>query len=261
MPYVPRPYESTFEPTETAACLIDAVELSMSFAEVRALRGVSVTARPGEVVGLVGPNGAGKSTALRILAGVLVPDSGEVTVCGICMRQQPSRAKRRLGYVPEAPALYGVLSCREHLDLVATLAGMDSDKATRSADELILDAGLHQFRDASADSLSKGLRQRVAIAGALIHSPDVLLLDEPFDGLDSASLRTVQTWFDYFLKRGGALVISSHDFRLIQGLCHRVIVLANGAKVADESPRGLMAATDCLSLEAAVSSLTVNSAD
>ena len=200
--------------------------LVKSYAKRRAVDGLSFVAAPGEVLGLVGPNGAGKTTTLRTIAGILPVESGTVAVAGHDLVRQPVEAKRRLALVPDNPQLFEQLSVWEHLDFTARLYGVADwqPRAARLLDEL----ELGDRRDSLADELSRGMRQKLALACALVHDPAVLLLDEPLTGLDPRGIRTL---FDLVRRRaaeGAAVVLSSHLLGQIEGLCTGFAVMRQG---------------------------------
>ncbi len=195
-----------------------------------AVRGVSFAAGSGEIVGLVGPNGAGKTTTLRCAAGILSPSAGSVRVAGVDVARDPVAAKRALAFVPDEPHLFDYLTVDEHLRFVARLYGV-RDAAAR-APALLAELELEDKRRALPGELSRGMRQKLAIACALLHDPRLLLLDEPLTGLDPLGMRRMKATIAARAAAGAAVVLSSHLLHLVEELCTRVVVLHRGSVAA-----------------------------
>ena len=208
------------------------LDLAKSFGGTAALSGVSLRAARGEVIALMGPNGAGKSTLLRAAAGITRPTGGRVLVDGLDLAASPSEAKRKVGWVPDAPVFYGDLSAAENLEFFGRLWGMARADAAAAAARGIAEAGLtHRANDAVGE-LSHGMRQRLSIARATMHAPSVLLLDEPFEGLDAASCaRLVEALRDGPARALRAVVLATHQADLALACCDKVAVLDGGALV------------------------------
>ncbi|MDI3298021.1 MAG: ABC transporter ATP-binding protein [Bacillota bacterium] len=219
-------------------------ELSKSYGPVRAVDRLSFEVRRGELVGFLGPNGAGKTTTLRMLAGLLEPSGGRALVAGFDVWRQPLEAKRRLGYVPDVPVLYEKLSGREFLAFVGELWSVPEAVAGRRARELLELFGLAGQADDPVQSYSRGMRQKLAIAGALLHDPAALVLDEPTIGLDPRSARLLKNVLRDFCRRGGAVLMSTHVLEIAQHLCDRVVILQNGRLLAQGSPEELARGAD-----------------
>jgi ABC-2 type transport system ATP-binding protein len=183
----------------------------------------------GELLGLVGPNGAGKTTTLRCITGILQPEAGSVRVADIDIAADPVAAKRRLALVPDEPQLFARLSVLEHLELSARLYRVADWRPL--ADELLERLELHERRDTLAEALSRGMRQKVAVASALIHSPGLLMLDEPLVGLDPRGIRTLFETLKRHAAAGNAVVMSSHLLGQIENHCTRFLILRAGAKL------------------------------
>jgi ABC-2 type transport system ATP-binding protein len=208
------------------------------FGARRAVDGISFAIAPGEVVGLVGPNGAGKTTTLRLLAGYLAADSGRIEVAGGTLPDEARRVAARIGYLPESVPLYPDMRVAAYLRYRAQLKSIARrERARRVADALQL-AGAAACRDAVIGALSKGWRQRVGLADALLGEPEVLLLDEPTSGLDPLQVRELALVLKQ-LRAGRALLVSSHQLTAIEALATRVVAIVRGRVVADASPAEL----------------------
>jgi gliding motility-associated transport system ATP-binding protein len=221
--------------------LIEAVQLAKGFGGRPAVDGVSLTVARGEVVGFLGPNGAGKTTTLRILAGVFPPDAGRASIDGFDLAAAPLAARRRLGYVPERPAVHTELSVEAQLEFVAELRDVPRGPARReTVERAIARTGLVDVRSRRVGALSRGYRQRVSLATALVGDPPALLLDEPTVGLDpgqSAETRRLVRE----LGTDHAVFVSSHILADVETLCDRVVVLHRGRVLAEGDPPTLAA--------------------
>jgi len=213
--------------------------LTRRFGDVVALDNLSLRVAPGEVVGFLGPNGSGKTTALRSVLGISEPDAGTVTWKG---RPIDAAARRRFGYLPEERGLYPGMKIGEQLAYFAMLYGVESAQATENAHKWLARLGLSERVDDKVDALSLGNQQRVQLAAALIHEPELLVLDEPFSGLDPISIENVGAVLREQADAGVAVVFSSHQLDLVEDYCERVTIVAKGRIVAegdiDELRRG-----------------------
>ena len=234
--------------------MIQVTRLCKRYGDKEALREVSFSIRPGEATAYLGPNGAGKSTTIKILSGLLRPDSGSVVVCGYDLAASPLEVKRRIGYVPDNAAIYETLTPHEYLSLVAELYHLERNVAAARIAGLFADFDLSGLADRPIETLSRGQRQKVIISAALIHDPDVLLLDEPLNGLDVNAALTFRKQIEALLARGKTILFTSHILEVIERLCQRTIVINRGAIVADEPTRDLMKHSG--SLEAVFRELT-----
>ena len=187
----------------------------------------------GEVLGLVGPNGAGKTTTLRTLAGILSPNAGEVWIAGCNLARDPLGAKRRLALVPDDPSLFQSLTVWEHLELAAQLYQVRDFEAP--ARRLLAEFELSERRDSFASELSRGMRQKLAVAAALLHEPAALLLDEPLTGLDPRGIRSFHAAVERRAQAGAAVVLSSHLLGQIESVCTRFLILHQGCCLFDGS--------------------------
>ncbi|MBM3975497.1 MAG: ABC transporter ATP-binding protein [Planctomycetes bacterium] len=206
--------------------------VSKSFGERRALRELSLEVRAGEVFGLLGPNGAGKTTAVRILCGLLAPDAGQAVIDGHDVAREPIAARRALGYVPDGAPLYANLSADEHLRLVAALHGLDPAESAREAERLLAGFELVEHRARAVGAYSRGMRQKLAIACALLPRPRLLVLDEPLTGLDAPSTATLKEVLRLWADRGGAVLYTSHLLDVVERVCDRMVVVDGGECIA-----------------------------
>jgi ABC-2 type transport system ATP-binding protein len=222
--------------------MIDVANLTKVYKDVRAVSDLSFRVEPGEIVGLIGPNGAGKTTTLRCIVGLQKPTNGKVSVAGHDVLREPVEAKRRLAFMADEPQLFEYLTVTEHLRLMARIYGV-KDFERRSA-ALFEELQLDDKRKALPGELSRGMKQKVAIACGLIHEPSVLLFDEPLTGLDPLGIRHLKETIVARGRAGAAVLISSHLLHLVEEICTRVVIIDRGSKVADGTLAELAARPD-----------------
>jgi ABC-2 type transport system ATP-binding protein len=198
-----------------------------------AVDGLDLTIQPGEFYALLGANGAGKTTTLRMVAGLLQPDSGEVSICGIDARKNPLEAKAITAWLPDEPLLYDKLAPLEYLEFVSGLWGLDSAEAAARAEDLLRRLGLWEQRNQRCEGFSRGMRQKVALAGALIHAPRLLMLDEPLTGLDAGAARLVKDMLAEQTRQGVAVVLTTHILEVAEKLADRIGIIADGKLIAE----------------------------
>jgi ABC-2 type transport system ATP-binding protein len=186
----------------------------------------------GEILGLVGPNGAGKTTTLRCLAGILPPTSGRIEIAGCDLKTAPEEARRQLAFVSDEPRLFENLTVMDHLRVVSRIYGVGGDFAGRST-ELLARFELADRRDAFPSELSRGMKQKLMIAAALLHRPQALILDEPLTGLDPGAMRRMKRTIVEQAEAGTSVIVSSHLLHLVQEICGRIAILHTGRKVAE----------------------------
>ena len=218
--------------------MIETEQLTRRYGALTAVDSLSFRAEPGQVLGLLGPNGAGKTTAMRMIAGFLSPSSGTARVCGYDVRKEPLKAKRALGYLPEGAPSYGELTVREFLTFIVRMRGLQRDEAYRRFERVVGGLQLEGVLDQCIDTLSKGLKRRVGLAQAIVHNPQVLMLDEPTDGLDPNQKHTVRQLIDQ-MARDRTILISTHLLEEVHALCNRVVIIANGRLMVDATPAEL----------------------
>jgi ABC-2 type transport system ATP-binding protein len=221
-----------------------------------AVDGLDLTIAPGEFYALLGPNGAGKTTTLRMIAGLLPADSGEIRVFGVDARRRPVEAKRLVAWLPDEPQLYDKLDPLEYLEFVAGLWGVEPKMARERAETLLESLGLADQRRQRCEGFSKGMRQKVALAGALIHEPKLLMLDEPLTGLDAASARLVKDILAARARAGAAIVLTTHILEVAERIATRIGILARGRLVAEGAFQALKAGRDAATLEEVFLDLT-----
>ncbi|MFN0218319.1 MAG: ABC transporter ATP-binding protein [Hyphomicrobium sp.] len=198
-----------------------------------AVDGLSLTVRRGEFYALLGPNGAGKTTTLRMVSGLLKPDAGAISICGVDALADPVAAKRVMAWVPDEPLIYDKLDPLEYLEFVAGLWAMDAAKAEREARRLITILGLEAQAATRCGGLSKGMRQKVALAGALIHDPLLIILDEPLTGLDAGSARQVKAVLKERVSAGATVIMTTHILEVAERMAERIGVIAHGKLIAE----------------------------
>ncbi|MBX3698069.1 MAG: ATP-binding cassette domain-containing protein [Dokdonella sp.] len=229
--------------------MIELKGLTKAFGEVKAVDGVSFTARDGEITGLLGPNGAGKTTTLRMLYTLMKPDSGQVVVDGIDAAVDPVAVRRRLGVLPDARGLYKRLSSRENIAYFGRLQGMDEATIASRIDGLVKALDMGEIIDRRTDGFSQGQRVKTAIARALIHDPKNCILDEPTNGLDVMATRAMRDFLRHLKAEGRCVLFSSHIMQEVGALCDRIVVIAHGHVVADASPDALREQAGTANLE------------
>jgi len=214
-----------------AALSVD--HLVKRFAGKAAVDNLDLVVRPGELYSLLGPNGAGKTTTLRIIAGLLEPDAGRIEVFGIDALASPIRAKRILSWLPDEPLLYDKLTAWEHLEFVAGLWGVKRRVAQQRAEELLRALDLWDHRNERCETFSRGMKQKAALAAALIHDPKLLMLDEPLTGLDAAIAREVKDLLQARARAGGTIILTTHILEVAERLSDRIGIIQRGRLAAE----------------------------
>jgi ABC-2 type transport system ATP-binding protein len=207
--------------------------LVKSFGPKTAVDGLSLRVPVGMLYGFLGVNGAGKTTTLRMISGLIRPDAGEIRVCGVDAVADPLRAKQPLAYIPDDPVLYGKLNPMEHLEFVAALWNIEPLTARNRAQALLERLGLWDRRHEWIESYSRGMKQKVALASALIHEPRLILLDEPLTGLDASAARLVKDILLEFLHGGGSVILTTHILEVAERLAEQIGIMSNGRLIAE----------------------------
>jgi ABC-2 type transport system ATP-binding protein len=202
--------------------------LTKRYGSFTAVAGIDLPVRPGELFGFLGPNGAGKTTTLRMIGGILQPTSGTITVAGIDMARDPVGAKARMGYVPDRPFVYEKLTGAEFMTFVAGLYDQSGPEVERRGAQLLALFDLLNRRDELVESYSHGMRQKLIIASALMHRPQVLIVDEPMVGLDPKAARTLKELFRAYVDQGNTILMSTHTLEVAEAMCDRVGIIQRG---------------------------------
>jgi len=218
--------------------MIEARNLVKDYGAIRAVDDVTFTVQPGDILGFLGPNGAGKSTTMKMVTGFLPPTAGTARIGGHDIREAPLEAKRLLGYLPENGPLYQEMTVREFLGFAAEMRGLRGDEAKRAIGRVSEICHLEKVRNQAIETLSKGFRQRVGMAQAVLHDPRYLIMDEPTDGLDPNQKREVRKLIASMAAEK-AIVLSTHILEEVEEMCNRVIIIAQGRILVDETPAAL----------------------
>lgn len=230
--------------------MIEIIKVNKSFGEKKAVSDLSLEVRRGEFFAFLGPNGAGKTTTIKMITGLLRPDSGTVRICGIDVSRNPEGAKMKTGYIPDSPYLYEKLTAREYLQFTGGLYRMTKEKIEDKTERLFELFGMNGWADSRCEEYSHGMRQKVIFCSAFLHEPEVLVVDEPMVGLDPQSARLVKDLLKTLTARGTTVFISTHTLSVAEELCDRVGIVNKGELIAvgsiDELRGGSEAAGDNL---------------
>ncbi len=234
---------------------IEVKALDKHFGSIHAVRGLSFSVNYGEVLGFLGPNGAGKSTTMKMISGFLQPCAGTVIVNGHDVGAAPVEVKRNMGYLPEGAPCYGEMTVAGFLGFIAEVRGLTGTERRQRVEEIVNKIHLQSVLQQGIDGLSKGFRRRVGMAQAILHDPDVLIMDEPTDGLDPNQKYEVRRLIRD-MARDKAIIISTHVLEEVDALCSRAIIIAAGRKVFDGSPAELRACAEDKDIDTAFRELT-----
>ena len=236
--------------------MIRTEKLSKSYGNKTALIDLDLRVEPGEILGFLGPNGAGKSTTVKILTGLMPAGSGRAIVAGYDIAEQPLEVKKRIGYVPEQPALYDALTADEYLDVIGCLYHLEPAAAKTRREELLQLFDLSAVKHQRLKEFSKGMRQKVVIASALLHRPEVLVLDEPLDGLDANTALVMKELLRKLAAQGKTIMFSSHILEVVERICTRIFIIDKGRYVTDGTAQKIREETGSASLDEAFGKLT-----
>lgn len=229
--------------------MLEVRNLTKRYSAIAAVENVSFTIRPGQILGYLGPNGSGKSTTVKMLTGLIEPSQGEIFFRGENVLKNRLWFSRHFGYVPEEPHLYAHLTGREYLQLVGRLRSMEKSVLERKIEAMLELFGLAEFRDTQMSSYSKGMRQKVLLSAALLHDPEVLILDEPFSGLDVTAALVFRSLLQALAAEGKMILYSSHVLEVVEKVCSEVVILHRSRVLAHDSVARLRDLRSSASLE------------
>ena len=218
--------------------LINATNLKKSFDQFIAVDNIDLSVSRGEVVGFLGPNGAGKSTTMKMLTGFLEPDNGQIFINNINLKSDPLKAKEYIGYLPEGAPSYSDMIVADFLSFIGKMRGLNNNSLSNRLEEMANQINLKEMWNRPIETLSKGFKRRVGIAQALIHDPDILILDEPTDGLDPNQKHEMRNLIKR-ISTNKAIVISTHILEEVEAVCSRAVIIANGKLLANDTPKNL----------------------
>lgn len=223
--------------------MIQLAGLTKRYGDFTAVAGIDLAVQRGELFGLLGPNGAGKTTTLRMIAGILQPTAGSISIDGVSLAKDPVAAKSRLGFIPDRPFIYEKLTGTEFLRFVAGLYGQGGPDVDHRGEELLALFDLLDWKDELVESYSHGMRQKLIIASAFVHRPEVIVVDEPMVGLDPKAARLLKDLFRAYVERGNTIVMSTHTLEVAETLCDRVAIVHHGKIAAMGTMADLRAST------------------
>jgi ABC-2 type transport system ATP-binding protein len=212
--------------------MIELRNLTKKFGEIVAVNRLNLSVSEGEIFGFIGPNGAGKTTTLRMMGGVLIPTEGSVMIDGIDMADEPEKAKKRIGFIPDRPFLYEKLTGMEFLKFTADLYGIEDSSFRNKSEEILKKFSLYNWADELIESYSHGMKQRLIISAAILHDPKVIVVDEPMVGLDPAGTRMVKDLFRDLARRGTTVFMSTHTLAVAEDICDRIGIIHRGVLIA-----------------------------
>lgn len=212
--------------------MIELKDLTKRYSDIMAVDNINLFIPKGEIFGFIGPNGAGKTTTINMLGGILAPTSGTVAICGINMEEHPEKAKSKIGFIPDRPYLYEKLTGMEFLRFTADLYGVDEDAFLRKAREKLEMFSLTDRSDELIESYSHGMKQRLVMAAALLHDPEVIIVDEPMVGLDPVAINLVKNLFQRLAKQGVTVFMSTHTLKVAEDICDRIGIIHKGSLIA-----------------------------
>ena len=212
--------------------MIELKNLTKKYGHFQAVRKLNLTVKKGEVFGFIGPNGAGKTTTIKMMGGILAPTAGTVTIAGISMQTEPEKAKRKIGFIPDRPYLYEKLTGMEFLRFTADLYGVSKEEFQVTAHKILENFSLANWADELVESYSHGMKQRLIMSAALLHNPEVIIVDEPMVGLDPAAIIMVKNLFRTLAEQGVTIFMSTHTLKVAEDMCDRIGVIHKGSLIA-----------------------------
>lgn len=212
--------------------MIELKELTKRYNDFPAVNRLSLVVPKGEIFGFIGPNGAGKTTTINMMGGILAPTSGAVIICGINIQDHPKKAKSKIGYIPDRPYLYEKLTGIEFLKFIGDLYGVDEDTFLNRSQEKLRLFSLSEWADDLIESYSHGMKQRLVMAAALLHDPEVIIIDEPMVGLDPLVINMVKSLFQNLAKEGVTIFMSTHTLKVAEDICDRIGIIHKGSLIA-----------------------------
>ncbi len=224
--------------------MIELTGLTKRYTDLVAVNDLNIIVPEGEIFGFIGPNGAGKTTTINMMGGIITPTSGSVTICGIQMEEHPEKAKKKIGFIPDRPYLYEKLTAMEFLEFTSDLYGVnENDFLARSQEQLEM-FSLSEWSNELIESYSHGMKQRLVMAAALLHEPEVIIVDEPMVGLDPVAIKMVKELFRHLAAEGVTIFMSTHTLKVAEDICDRIGVIHKGSLVANGTPEDLRRLTD-----------------
>jgi ABC-2 type transport system ATP-binding protein len=211
--------------------MISVSELKKFFGDVKAVNGISFEVKKGEVFGLLGPNGAGKTTTIKLLLGLLEPNQGDISIMGLNPETEEVQIKSRVGYVSEEPLIFKSLTPKDLFNFIASIRSLDGEKASKRAQEYLESLGALEYYEQLVATLSHGNKQKIQIISAILHDPDLLIMDEPLAGLDAKSVKVVKEILDIHIENSGAVLFSTHIMEVAEALCDRIAIMNRGKLV------------------------------
>ncbi|MBW2563602.1 MAG: ABC transporter ATP-binding protein [Deltaproteobacteria bacterium] len=219
--------------------MIELKDLTKKYVDFPAVSNLNLSIEKGEIFGFIGPNGAGKTTTIKMIGGVLEPTSGSIMIAGINMKDHPEKAKSKIGFIPDRPYLYEKLTGMEFLKFVADLYGVDNDIFSKKAEQHLKMFSLLDWADELIESYSHGMKQRLIMAAALLHDPEVIIVDEPMVGLDPVAIMMVKDLFRNLAKQGVTVFMSTHTLKIAEDICDRIGVIHKGHLIATGTTQDL----------------------
>ena len=211
--------------------MISVSELKKFFGDIKAVNGISFKVKKGEVFGLLGPNGAGKTTTIKLLLGLLEPNHGDISIMGLNPETEEVQIKSRVGYVSEEPLIFKSLTPKDLFNFIASIRSLDAEETSKRAQEYLESLGALEYYEQLIATLSHGNKQKIQIISAILHDPDLLIMDEPLAGLDAKSVKVIKEILDIHIENGGAVLFSTHIMEIAEVLCDRIAIINRGKLV------------------------------